>query len=132
MQANRSTNTKPELLVRSMLHRAGYRFRIHDRSLPGKPDIVFAARRKIIEIRGCFWHGHGCSPIGLLPKTRPEYWQPKIAATRLRDARNEATLAELGWTVLNLWECEVRDGGNTLAARIFEFLGPPRHESYNG
>jgi DNA mismatch endonuclease (patch repair protein) len=126
MQANRSKDTKPELTVRRLAHALGYRFRIHLRSLPGRPDIVFTARRKVVEIRGCFWHGHGCHPLGQLPKSRTEYWVPKIAANRDRDIRNEAALREAGWQVLVFWECSVRRDPDGLRHQLSEFLGPVR------
>ena len=100
MRANRSKNTGPELAVRRMLHAIGYRFRIHAAGLPGKPDIAFTARKKIIEVRGCFWHGRGCHPLGQLPKSRPQYWGPKISLTQKRDELNLAALHAMGWEVL--------------------------------
>jgi len=122
MRANRSKDTKPELMVRRKLHAMGYRFRLHGAKLPGKPDIVFPARKKAIEVYGCFWHGHGCSGIGQLPKSRPEYWLPKIASNRDRDARNIRNLKKMGWRVLVLWECEVRRGVEKLQHRVAKFL----------
>ena len=126
MQANQSRDTKPEMQVRKLLHAGGYRYVTHERTLPGKPDIVFPAKRKIVEVRGCFWHGHGCSPLGLMPKSRTEYWEPKIAATKARDIRNEVALQEKGWQVLNVWECVVRGDKGELKALLSDFLGPPR------
>src|SRR5438128_255846 len=97
MQANRSKDTKPELMVRRLLHGLGYRFTLHGKGLPGRPDIVFSARRKVVEVRGCFWHAHGCFPIGQPPKSRAEYWRPKLKATRERDAKHLAALQCAGW-----------------------------------
>lgn len=124
MQAIRSQNTKPELTVRHLLHTLGYRYRLYRKDLPGKPDIVFPGRRRIIEVRGCFFHGHGCR-LGQPAKTRTEYWGPKIEANRNRDAANVAALRAAGWEVLELWECEIRAGVG-LAERLESFLGPPR------
>jgi DNA mismatch endonuclease (patch repair protein) len=123
MVANRSKNTKPELAVRQMLHALGYRFRVHRRDLPGQPDLSFSARRKVVELRGCYWHGHGCQSIGLLPKSRTEYWGPKIAGNKARDARNTAALRELGWEVLEIWECRLRAAPDEVANELVRFLG---------
>ena len=108
MSRIRSTDTKPELAVRSLLYRLGYRFRLHRKDLPGRPDVVLPKHRKIILVHGCFWHGHGCK---LAPgsKSNLAYWSPKIEGNRARDARNRQALSDLGWQVLELWECEVRD-----------------------
>ncbi len=124
MQANVGKNTKPELTIRKILHKLGYRYRLHAKGLPGKPDIVFTARRKIVEHRGCYWHGHGCFPLGQLPKSRTEYWGPKIAGNQARDARNMALLRADGWEVLELWECRVRAAPDEIAGELVAFLGP--------
>lgn len=105
----RSKDTKPELVVRSILHRLGFRFRIHRKDLPGKPDIVLPRHRKIILVQGCFWHGHSCV-LASKPKSNQEYWREKIKANRLRDRRVKRALIKQGWIVLELWECEVRKG----------------------
>jgi len=126
MVANRSKNTKPEKQVRSMLHRAGYRFCIHGTDLPGTPDLVFRARQIVVEVRGCFWHGHGCHPLGLLPKSRTDYWHPKIMKTRLRDIANTERLRALGWKVLTVWECEVRANHEAALRKLKRGLGPRR------
>ena len=123
MQANRSKDTKPELAVRRILHAMGYRFRLHRRDLPGKPDIVFPGRRKIIEVRGCYWHGHGCR-IGKPARSNLNYWQPKIARNRERDSANLLKLESDGWGVLEMWECEVR-AAKDLETSLAAFLGPP-------
>lgn len=123
MQAIGQKNTKPELAVRKLLHALGYRFRLHKSGLPGRPDIVLAARRKIILVHGCFWHGHECG-VGRLPRSKLDYWGPKISGNRERDKRNEAALAALGWDVLTVWECDVRRPAG-LAEQITAFLGPP-------
>jgi len=103
MSRVRSKNTRPELLVRRGLHARGYRYRLHRRDLPGTPDIMLRRYGAVIEVRGCFWHGHeGC---GRRPKTRQDFWNAKIAWNRERDQRNESTLIEAGWRVLIIWEC---------------------------
>jgi len=131
MQANRSKNTSPEMVVRRLLHAMGYRYRIHW-NLPGKPDISFPARRKAIEIRGCFWHGHGCQKIGQLPRSRTDYWSPKIMATQQRDKRNGAALKALGWEVIEVWECRVRAVPGDVADDLARFLGPIRASGRTG
>ncbi|POG16953.1 very short patch repair endonuclease [Pseudomonas putida] len=107
----RGRDTKPEMIVRRLLHRMGYRYRLHGKGLPGKPDIVFGKRRKVIFIHGCFWHRHADPSCRLarLPKSRLEFWEPKFAATVVRDARAEADLRDGGWKVLVVWECELRN-----------------------
>lgn len=108
MRAVRGKNTAPELLIRSMLHRLGYRFRIHRKDLPGTPDIVFPARRTVMFIHGCFWHGHTCSRGGL-PSTNLDFWKQKIEKNRERDNRVQRQLESDGWTVLMVWGCQTRD-----------------------
>jgi DNA mismatch endonuclease, patch repair protein len=126
MAGNKGTNTKPELLLRSTLHAAGYRFRIHGRGLPGTPDLVFGRRKKAIWVHGCFWHSHPGCRFATVPKTRSEYWLPKLARNRERDAEHAACLSAMGWESLVVWECEMKD----LAAvnnLVQAFLGPVRH-----
>jgi len=106
MSRIRSVNTKPELLVRRALHNLGYRFRLHVRNLPGCPDIVLPKYRTIIEVKGCFWHGHSCRD-GRLPNSNVEYWTPKLLRNRKRDKTNESKLRRLGWSVHCLWECKL-------------------------
>jgi DNA mismatch endonuclease, patch repair protein len=102
-------DTAPEMAVRRIAHRLGYRFRLHVRALPGTPDIVFPRYRAVIEVRGCYWHRHsGCSNC-TMPKTRPEFWKSKFDATIRRDKLNEWKLRKLGWRVLVIWECETDD-----------------------
>ena len=108
MSMVRQKDTKPELALRRALHRLGYRFRLHRRDLPGSPDIVFLSRKKVVFVHGCFWHGHGCK-WGQLPKSRPEYWKPKIETNRERDKRALTELREAGWEPLVVWQCELRD-----------------------
>jgi len=115
-----SKDTKPELIVRSILHRLGYRFRLHRKDLPGRPDVVLPRHKKIVLVHGCFWHGHLCK-IAPGPKSNTAYWSPKIETNRARDARNRAALASLGWDVLELWECEIRDV-KTTEERLLRFM----------
>lgn len=107
MKANRSSNTSPEIRVRKALHKLGLRFRLHDKRLPGRPDIVLPSRRLAIYVHGCFWHQHGCS-LSSVPRTRTEYWLPKLSATVARDARHLEDVRAQGWTALVIWECETR------------------------
>jgi len=106
MRRIRSKGMKPELLVRSIAHRMGYRFRLHARDLPGRPDLVFRSRRKIIFVNGCFWHGHSCKEGRRVPKSNVDYWMQKIAKNKVRDAKNRRKLKADGWSVLTIWECE--------------------------
>lgn len=117
-------DTGPERVVRSLLHRAGYRFRVQRRDLPGRPDIVLPGRRAVVLVHGCFWHGHPGCRFAVRPKTRTEFWGRKIDATRERDARVELELGERGWRVMTVWECELRDTG-ALLARLRLALGEP-------
>jgi len=102
----RSKDTRPELLVRGALHRLGFRYRLHVRELPGRPDIVLPKLRKIIEVKGCFWHGHNCVD-GRVPKSNREYWKPKLLRNQMRDRSNVRKLRRLGWSVSCLWECRI-------------------------
>lgn len=108
MAAVRSADTKPELLVRRILHSLRLRFRLHQSSLPGSPDIVLKRHGTIILVHGCFWHGHDC-PRGRAPSSRAEFWLPKLEGNRRRDQRQLLELRSLGWRVLTIWECETRD-----------------------
>ena len=120
MQAVKSKDTAPELVVRRRLHRLGYRYRLHRKDLPGRPDIVFVARRKTIFVHGCFWHGHDCSK-GRLPKSRLDYWRPKLERNVAKDKANVGRLNSLGWQVLTVWQCELADL-DRLTDRIERFL----------
>jgi DNA mismatch endonuclease, patch repair protein len=111
MRAIKSVNTRPELKVRSFLHRAGYRFRLNARNLPGKPDLVLPSRRAVVFVHGCFWHGHSCKRGDRQPKTNATYWVAKISRNRDRDAQATEALREAGWHVYTLWECELNDPG---------------------
>lgn len=125
MRAIRGKDTKPELLLRSMLHRAGYRFRLHRKDLPGRPDLAFASRRKVIEVRGCWWHRHEGCRYCTTPRTRQDYWLPKLARNQERDRANEKALSALGWSTLVIWECEMADPGKLLE-RAAHFLSGAR------
>ena len=103
----RGTNTKPEVLVRSALHRAGFRFRLHNRSLPGRPNIVLTKHRTVVFVHGCFWHRHGCS-LASDPSTRKAFWRDKFARNVARDKRTAAALRRAGWRVYTVWECSLR------------------------
>jgi len=121
MRRIRKTDTKPELLVRRLVHGMGYRYRLHRRDLPGTPDLVFPRLRKVIFVHGCFWHQHDC-PLGRKqPSANPDYWLPKLARNVERDARAQAQLADLGWKVLAIWECQTRDGVG-LSSALAAFL----------
>lgn len=110
MAAIRSKHMKPEIAVRSIAHRLGYRFRLHRRDLPGVPDLVFPGLKKIIFVHGCFWHQHKGCPEGRLPKSRIEYWGPKLSRNIERDAEHLAALRKQGWRALTLWECDITKG----------------------
>jgi DNA mismatch endonuclease, patch repair protein len=120
MRAVQNKDTAPELFVRSALFRLGYRFRLHKKSLPGTPDIVFPGRRRVMFVHGCFWHGHTC-PRGKAPASNIEFWQRKIARNRERDARVQKQLQKDGWNVLTVWECETKNE-RRLTKRLTGFL----------
>jgi DNA mismatch endonuclease (patch repair protein) len=117
----RKRDTRPELVVRQCAHRLGYRFRLHRADLPGTPDLVFPVLRKIVLVNGCFWHQHRCQLGCKAPRTRQEYWIPKLARNVARDRCTYAELVQLGWAVLVVWECETRDDAS-LAIRLRAFL----------
>ncbi|WP_269113968.1 very short patch repair endonuclease [Burkholderia cepacia] len=122
MRRIRSKNTAPELAVRRLLRSLGYTgYRLHWKSLPGKPDVAFVGRKRAIAVHGCFWHGHECAEGSRKPKSNQGYWLPKIEQTKSRDARAAAELSALGWALLTIWECELGDI-EPLSARIIEFL----------
>lgn len=121
MRLVRSKDTGPEVLVRRMLHAMGYRYRLHVRRLPGAPDIVFAGRRKVIFVHGCFWHRHKGCPNNRLPRTRTDFWLPKLEGNRKRDLANQRKLKRLGWHVLIIWECWLKDRPS-LTERLMKFL----------
>lgn len=123
MSKVRGRDTKPEMVVRRLVHGLGYRYRLHRAELPGKPDLVFLARKKVIFVHGCFWHRHDdpACRLARLPKSRLEFWGPKLEGNRKRDVDNLARLAEMGWRSLVIWECQVKDR-RALEARVKEFL----------
>ncbi|MGF2688056.1 very short patch repair endonuclease [Marinobacter sp. DUT-3] len=117
MQANKPANTRPEIRVRKALHALGYRFRIHRKDLPGKPDVVLPKYKLAIFVHGCFWHQHPGCYLASRPKTREDFWKAKFDANRLRDKKNQIALEETGWRVEVIWECQTKDEG-----KLFEFL----------
>ena len=117
MRAVKGRNTGPEMTVRRLLHDLGYRYRLHRSDLPGKPDLAFPSRRKVVFVHGCFWHGHSCARGARVPKTNSSYWTAKIAGNAARDVLNRARLEGMGWEVLSVWECELKD-----PARLEAFL----------
>ena len=127
MRRIRSKNTKPEVILRSLLHRRGYRFRVHVKELPGKPDIVFHSRRKAIFVHGCFWHQHSGCREGRIPGLRREYWVPKLARNVKRDAAAIRSLKAQGWDVLTVWECEFGKASEQDIEKLLDFLGKPRY-----
>jgi DNA mismatch endonuclease, patch repair protein len=138
MSGIRGRNTKPEILIRSLLHRQGFRFRLDARDLPGRPDIVLPRYRAVIFVHGCFWHGHDC-PLFKWPQTRPEFWREKIGRNRSNDIKAQQALLDNGWRVGLVWECALRGAGRDLdgllqrlvdwlqsGAASFEARGPVR------
>ncbi|MFZ0320420.1 MAG: DNA mismatch endonuclease Vsr, partial [Candidatus Sulfotelmatobacter sp.] len=125
MSRIRSSDTGPEMQVRHLLHRLGYRYALHRRDLPGVPDLVFTSRRKVVLVHGCFWHQHkGCAD-GRTPKSRIAYWEPKLQRNVERDRRNISKLRRGGWGVMLVWECETMNI-EILRKRLVRFLGEPR------
>lgn len=120
MSRIRSKDSRAEMIVRRLAHALGYRYRLHQGNIPGKPDLVFAGQRKVIFVHGCFWHRHDCS-LGRLPKSKLDFWLPKLEKNRLRDTANREALKALGWECLIIWECEVNDR-DALKARLVGFL----------
>lgn len=121
MRAVKGADTGPELAVRRMAHAMGYRFRLHRKDLPGKPDLVFPRFRKVIFVHGCFWHGHGCKRGRRAPKSNADYWSRKISRNRARDASNIAGLKALGWSAAVIWECQLKESGK-IRGRLLRFL----------
>lgn len=119
MRAVRATDTSPELLVRRRVHAAGHRYRLHDKRLPGKPDLVFRRYKLVVFVHGCFWHWHGCKR-SRMPATNRDYWTAKIARNVARDERVQAELAAAGWQVRVIWECSLDEGIATLLAELDE------------
>jgi len=133
MRRIRSVDMGPEMRVRRLVHALGYRFRLHGKSLPGKPDLVFASRRKVILVHGCFWHHHDADRCldSRLPRSNRSYWIPKLMANVARDRANLQRLRSMGWDVLVIWDCQTHDAA-ALSARVTEFLGPARARHSGG
>ncbi|GJH36728.1 DNA mismatch endonuclease Vsr [Paraburkholderia hospita] len=132
MSGIRGRNTKPEILIRSQLHRRGFRFRLDARDLAGRPDIVLPRYRAVIFVHGCFWHGHDCH-LFKWPQTRPEFWRDKIGRNRANDAKAQAALLEAGWRVATVWECALRGANRDIDGvlqRLIDWLhgDAPLHE----
>lgn len=125
MSRVRSKNTKPEILVRSRLHKAGYRFRLHDTGLPGSPDIILKRHRAVVFVNGCFWHGHDCRKASL-PKSNQSFWQAKISRNRDRDQEKAGALLKMGWRVFTVWECDIEDGIERLLQTLSTENNPNR------
>lgn len=123
MRSVRGKDTRPELVVRQAAHRLGFRFRLHRRDLPGRPDLAFPGRRKVIFVHGCWWHGHDCKRGSRPARDNAGYWTAKIKRNVERDVVSTAALRELGWDVLVVWECELKDGV-ALEKRLQSFLSP--------
>lgn len=117
----RSKDSRPEMVVRKIVFRLGHRYRLHDRALPGCPDLVFRSKHKVIFVHGCFWHRHGNCALARMPKSRLDFWPAKLEGNRKRDIRNKRALSREGWKVLTVWECQI---GNTfrLESQIRRFL----------
>lgn len=127
MRAIRSKDTKPEMIVRRLLHSRGYRYRLHIKDIPGRPDIAFIGRKKAIFVHGCFWHQHrdpACK-LSKVPKTRLDYWGPKLKRNVARDQKSLQALSRAGWEAIIIWECELTNL-DKVATRLIEFIGPPR------
>jgi DNA mismatch endonuclease (patch repair protein) len=126
MKAVGRKDTAPEMVVRRLLHGLKYRYRLHDKRLPGSPDIVFSARMKVIFIHGCFWHAHDCRE-SLSPKSKTDFWKAKLDRNKARDTRNVEALTSRGWKVITIWECETtKKQRDILSEKLQDFLGPTR------
>lgn len=128
MRRIKAAHTKPEMLVRRMVHAMGYRYRLHRKDLPGKPDLIFGPKRKAIFVHGCFWHQHSGCKAGRLPNSNAGYWHEKLRRNVERDAKVQADLKERGWDILTLWDCEINDG-EALRNRLAQFLAPESQET---
>ena len=122
MSRIRGRNTGPELRLRSLLHRAGFRFRLHAKQLPGSPDIVLPKYRTVVFVHGCFWHRHPGCRNATMPSTRREFWREKFDGNVSRDLRNQAALVAAGWTVLTIWECELKADAEGIVRRLVDEL----------
>lgn len=123
MRRIRKTDTRPEMFVRRIIHAMGYRYRLHGAGLPGTPDIVLPRHRKVILVHGCFWHRHDCPAGRKLPRSKPDYWGPKLERNRRRDVTNIARLRDAGWGALVVWECSIKDA-DRLRRDLDSFLRP--------
>lgn len=130
MRSVKSRHTKPELAVRRVVHSLGFRFRLHDKKLAGSPDVVLRRHKAAIFVHGCFWHGHEC-PKGRLPKTRLDFWVPKIQHNKKRDAESVRQLQSDGWRVLTVWQCETKDAEG-LRSRLSRFLNGRKRKRSSG
>ena len=126
MSGIKGKNTRPEIVVRKGLHRAGFRFRLHARGLPGKPDLLLPKWRAVVLIHGCFWHRHEGCRFTTTPATRPAFWKEKFAANVLRDERTLVALQEAGWRVATVWECAVRRDPSGTTERLAEWIKSKR------
>ena len=122
MSQIKGKDTRPEMLVRRLIHRGGYRYRLHSRHLSGRPDLVFPSRRKVIFVHGCFWHRHRCRKGRSLPSTRKAFWRKKLEGNKIRDQSNRRALRRQGWDVLVVWECQTKDL-ERLVEKLVSFLG---------
>jgi DNA mismatch endonuclease, patch repair protein len=121
MRAVKGSNTGPEMIVRRLVHGMGYRFRLHRKDLPGKPDLVFPRLKKVVFVHGCFWHGHDCARGARVPARNRPYWVEKIARNRIRDEASQRALSALGWKVKVVWECELK-APDHLGRKLHKFL----------
>lgn len=121
MSRVKGKDTKPEMRLRRLVHGLGFRYRLHGRDLPGTPDLVFPGRKAVIFMHGCFWHRHPGCVLTRMPKSRVEFWRAKLEGNRQRDLRHQRELSELGWRVLVVWECELRDM-DAVASKVEAFL----------
>ena len=121
MRAVKGKDTAPEMIVRRMVHGMGYRYRLHGKDLPGKPDLVFGPKKKVIFVHGCFWHGHKCKRGNRMPKDNRDYWQQKIARNKYRDREHLKALKVQGWQALVIWECEL-GAIDSMRSKINDFL----------
>lgn len=131
MSRVKSKDTRPEMVVRKLVFTAGYRYRLHVRSLPGSPDLVFSARKKVIFVHGCFWHRHETCSLARMPKSRVEFWTEKLNGNKARDEHSRNALIHAGWEVLVVWECELKHR-DQLDKRIRSFLGAATHSQTYG
>lgn len=128
MSLVRAKNTKPETVVRRLVHALGWRYRLHVRSLPGCPDLVFVGKRKVIFVHGCFWHQHSCAMGNRIPKSHIAFWQAKLSGNKSRDVQNRRRLAAMGWKTLVIWECQTSSRSlDRLSRKLAAFL---RHEPF--